>query len=76
MGDLKIRLIAQFKQLVDTDILKQKVEQFIVLNPDFKIESIEFVEYAKRPAEEMMIDVLLDLAKKLEDLKTLNKQSQ
>jgi len=69
MADLKIILLAPFVNENDIGKLKQKVEEFVRLNQEFKIERIEYSDYAKRPIEEMMVDALLEISKKLESLK-------
>jgi len=68
-GELKINLIALFKEATDVPELKERVEEFVRLNPDFKIEKIEWSEIARRPVEQMMIDVLREISKKLDEIK-------
>ena len=70
-GDLKIILVAQFMNAEDIAVLKSKIEQLVSSYArEFKIERIEYAEFAKRPAEEMMITALLDIGKKLDELRT------
>jgi len=75
-GELKISLVASFVESDSVSDLKKKVEDFVAQNQEFKIEKIEYNEYARRPTEEMMVTVLLDIAKKLDELKLAQEMSE
>ena len=71
MGDLKIVLLATFTNDDQIPALKRKVEDFINMNPSFVIERLQYDEYAKRPSEDMLNTTMLDVVKKLDEVKEI-----
>ena len=67
-GSLRIVLIVPFTDDTHLSAQKEKAEEFIRLNSEFKIDRIEYVEYAKRPSEDMTNMTLLDIVKRLDEL--------
>lgn len=68
-GDLKIILIVPMKNAEDIATLEAKINQFIQQNPDYRIDRITWDEVAKRPTEEMIATLLMEISKKLDELK-------
>jgi len=75
-GQLKIVLVTPYIDEKQMSSLKASVEQFVQMNPQFKMERVEYTEYAKRPTDEIMTETLLDIAKKLDELKTQQSMSE
>jgi len=68
-GQLKITLVVPYIDATQVPALRQKIEDFLSTNTEFKLDKLEFSEIARRPIEEMMVDALTEISKKLDELK-------
>jgi hypothetical protein len=76
-GDLRIVLVAPFTDMRNIESLVNKIEQTIkIYAPEFRIDRTEYLDVAQRPAEQMMIDQLIEIGKKLDNVRLSQENNQ